>query len=263
MSNIHHDFVAPKPTQDDKLLLRKFEVENKIKEGFSYRKGAAFTAQFGIEEGWGPNWENGYVRIHSGVDRARGGTVRGVNDVVVCPFNFDSTGFKDYNNKDYGSLIFLTSKTYQFEMRIAHMHPTQNIIPWSLKQFLVENEYKQDWLIGSAGTYGNSTGPHTHTELLSIDESCEIFELLLFEKHGYDAFREYSDEEIITFYRQQTNKYPQTSPYMHWNDGQILNDWLNQKRNKKIFFINKYKYCFFFGKKTYTRYASNQLFDGF
>jgi murein DD-endopeptidase MepM/ murein hydrolase activator NlpD len=262
MPKSHHDFITPLPTKGDEILLQRFLNENKIPD-FSYRCGGVFTAQFGIEEGWGPNWAEGYVRIHTGVDRARGGTLRSVKDVVVSPFNFDSSEYIDYNGSGYGSLVVLKSKTFQFELKIAHMNPKTDIIPWALKQILEKKPIQQGWIIGSAGTYGYSTGAHTHSELVSTDESCEIFELLLLQKFGTKVFREYTDEEIINYYRNQSKRYPKTSPYTQWDDGKILADWLNQKRKKQIFFINPYKICFFQNGKSYTRYATNKVLEDF
>jgi hypothetical protein len=204
--------------------------------------------------------EPGYVRIHPGVDRANGGSVehgdKTIEDIVICPLNFDSSSFIDYNGRGYGSLVFLTSTKYHFDMRIAHMHPQKNIIPWTLKQFKNRNRYKQNWLIGSAGTYGYSTGEHTHTELVSHDEACEIFELLLNERFTEEKVnKEYSDEYIIAEYQKR-------SKYKNFTNAQILENWRELKKKKRIFFINEYKYCFFWNDKPYTRYATNKVLPG-
>lgn len=262
----HHDYVAPKITQYDKDLLKQFLSENGNFEEFHYRKGAVFTASFGIEQGWGKNFTPGYVRIHHGVDRASGGSIttrdKTINDVVISPMNFDSSDFIDYNNRGYGSLVFLTSKKYQFDIKIAHMDPNKNFIPWSLQQFKLKKPFNQDWYIGSAGTYGYSTGAHTHTELVSHDESCEVFELMMLERFDEKIYKQYTDEEIISFYKKQSKAYPKTSPYVDWTDGQILRDWTNLKAKKSIFFINSFKSCFFWRDKLYTKYASDMVLKG-
>lgn len=261
----HQDYVTPKITDFDKQLLKNFNEENKISEGFSYRKGASFTTQFGIEEGWGPNWKDGFVRVHIGVDRAGGGTINTVKDVIISPFNFDSTRFIDYNGESYGTLMVLLSKKYQFEMRIAHMNPKTDVIPWALSQFKAGNKYEKGWLIGSAGNYGFSKGAHTHTELKSLDDVCEMFELLLLERHGDKSMKEYTNDDIVNFYRSQVKKYPNTSPYGDWTNDQILKDWLNQKIARKIFFINQFKCCYLSpdNNKPVTSYATNGVFDNF
>lgn len=258
----HHDYVAPKITSDDKQLMKRFLAEHDDFKEFHYRKGARYTCSFGLAEGFGPNMVDGYIRIHQGVDRAGGGTQGKITDVVMSPMHFDSSGFIDFKGVSYGSLIFLTSKKYEFDMRIAHMDPSKDIIPWSLQQFKRHNPFQQNWLLGSAGTYGYSTGAHTHTELMSHDESCEVFELMLLEQHGDAVYRDYTDEQIVAFYRQQAKKFPRTSPYGDWSDGQILNDWTNLKRKKNVFFVNKFKCCFFWQGKPFTRYATNEVLKG-
>jgi len=256
----HHDYIAPKITQRDKELLKQFKDENRIEiDDWHFRKGAPYTAYFGIEDGWGENMEPGYIRIHQGVDRARGGTVehggKTIDDIVICPFNFDESAFWDLGNKSYGSLIFLTSRKYQFDLRIAHCHPTKDVIPWALKQFKAGKPYKQNWLIGSAGNYGYSTGAHTHTELVSHDEASEVLELLLLEQHGEKIWREYTDDEVVAEYRKRPK-------YKGFTDGQILEDWVNQKRRRGVFFVNPFKSCFYWKGKPFTRYSTNLTIPG-
>ena len=262
----HHDFVAPKITSLDKDLYKQFLEDNGNFEDFHYRKGAAYTAQFGIEQGWGENMTPGYIRIHPGVDRAHGGEVvtggKRIRDVVMSPMNFDSTGFIDYHGKSYGTLVFLTSKKYGFDMRIAHMDPNKDIIPWSLQQFKLEKPFNKNWYLGSAGTYGYSTGAHTHTELVSHDEACEVLELMLLERWGEKIYKQYTDEEIIAYYRKQAKTYPETSPYVDWSDGQILADWTSLKAAKNVFFINGFKECFYWNNKPFTRYSTNMVLKG-
>lgn len=256
----HHDYISPKISQRDKSLANEFKEENRLAiDDWHFRKGATYTASFGIEDGWGDNMEPGYIRIHQGVDRARGGAVEHgqtkIDDIVICPFNFDETGFLDLHGKSYGSLVFLTSRKYSFDMRIAHMHPTNDIIPWALQQFKAGNPYKQNWLIGSAGTYGYSTGAHTHTELISHDESAEVLEVLLFEQYGDKIWKEYTDEEVVAEYRKR-------SKYKGFTEGQILEDWVNQKRKRGVFFLNRFKSCFYWNGKPLTRYSTNLTVPG-
>jgi hypothetical protein len=263
-SSTHRDYVAPKFTSYDELLLEEFKKENKIViDTWSFRPGSSVTTYFGIEDGWGPNMSPGYVRIHQGIDRAGAITRSGIEDVVVCPFNFDNSSFLDYGNKSYGSLVILSSNKYAFDLRIGHMNPRKDIIPWALEQFKKKNPYQQGWLIGSAGTYGYSTGEHTHTELVSHDDSCEVLEQLLIEQVGeLRASKSITDEEVIAKYKSQAAKYPDTSPYVGWSDAQILKDWTNMLKERAVFFINKHKSCFYWYGKPYTRYATTSCFNG-
>lgn len=252
----HHDYEPPRIKKEDHKLLEEFKEENKIEEdSWHFRKGARYTAYFGISNGWGPNMEPGYIRIHPGVDRAGGGEQSGIKDIVMCPFNFDSSDFIDYKGRSYGSLVILASKRYQFDLRIAHMHPKEDIIPWALKQFKAGNPYKQDWLIGSAGTYGYSTGAHTHTELVSHDEATEIFEIILKEKYGDSANKEYSPEHIY-------KEYLKREKFKDWKESDVMDHWLGLKKKRGAFFINDYKMCFFWNGKAYTRYSTDKLFPG-
>lgn len=265
LQDVHHDYIAPKITQYDKDLMKQFLAENNNFENFQYRKGAKYTAFFGIENGWGVNMAPGYIRMHQGIDRARGGSIthngKTIDDIVVCPMNFDSSDFIDYNGQAYGSLVFLINKKYGFELRIAHMNPGKNIIPWSLQQFKAHKSFQRGWFIGSAGTYGHSTGNHTHTELVSRDEACEVLELMLLERFGDRIYKSYTDEEIVNYYKEVAKDYPKTSPYVDWKDSQILVDWTNIKATRQIFFVNEYKCCMFYNNKPYTKYATNMVLE--
>lgn len=265
----HHDYIKPKEINDSKVkeLLEKFLEENSNMP--DWRMGAKITTQFGIAEGWGPKWEDGYIRIHQGIDRARGGTYRtktsAISDIVICPFNFNRTKWYEYIDKkgnpySFGTLVVLYADEYDFCMRIAHFYPDK-IIQWSKNEFKKEHPFKQGWLIGPAGSYGYSTGNHTHDELVSLDESTEIFEELLYQKYGDEVFKGYTDEEIIQYYRFMAETYPKTSPWVNASDKDILRDWAEQLSTKKVYFINKYKAIFSWdGKTRHTRYSSEKLF---
>lgn len=224
-----------------------------------FRKGARITCPFGIANGFKyirGKMEWGFVRLHTGVDRAGGGEISGINDIVQVPFYFDRSEIVDYGNTSYGSLIRLFNDEFKFEMRIAHMDPKLDIIPWSYERLLAGKSFEPDWLLGSAGNYGDSSGAHTHTEFLSQDESCEVFDLLLEEKFGDKSLVEYSKSEILKLYRQQTH-------FKNANDRTILKDWEAVKAHRGAFFVNKYKYKFQnkWGTK-FTRYSSELLFNG-
>jgi murein DD-endopeptidase MepM/ murein hydrolase activator NlpD len=272
IQNVHHDTmlieeqrrVTAAASAD---LLKQFKEENNA-ENITYRKGAAFTADFGISEGWGENFIPGYIRIHPGVDRASGGSVehagKTIKDVVISPFNFDSSDYYLYgSNASYGFLVILKCTKYNFDFRIAHMNPNNSFIPWSLEQIKAKKAFGKNWILGSAGTYGYSTGDHTHTEMISMGEHSDLLEQLLVNQFGEEINKEYTDEFIIGEYRKQAVAHPKTSPYVKWTDDQIRKDWITQKKNKGVIFINQYKYIYSLGNnKIYTRYASNKVFKG-
>ena len=229
-----------------------------------YRKGAKNTCSFGVSEGYkviNNKMEWGYVRLHTGVDRAGGrlyefkdGTT--AKDPVISPFNFNRSAITDYDNKGYGSLVQLFNDEYGFEMRIAHMNPDTDFIPWSLNRIKAGLDFGKSWVIGSAGTYGASSGDHTHTEFLSQDGSCEVFDILLEEKYGDRALKEYTSSEIIRQYKKQYH-------FKNETNSTILKDWAGVKDYRGASFVNKYKYRFQnkWGGR-FTRYASNLLFNG-
>jgi hypothetical protein len=229
-----------------------------------FRKGARNTCPFGISEGF--KYINGkmvwgYVRLHTGVDRAGGGTYKDIPDIVQIPFDFDKSRIYEYKDKNgkwtgYGTLISLINTKYQFEMRIAHMDPLNDIIPWSYDRLKKGLSFKRGWLLGSAGTCGDSSGAHTHTEFLSLDDSCEVFDILLEEQYRDKSLVEYTKNDILKEYRKY--KYFKNS-----SDREILKDWEAVKAYRGAMFVNKYKYKYQISNGTkFTRYASNLLFGG-
>ena len=241
-------------------FLENYDPNKNFKfENVNYRKGAGITCAFNLAEGYTyingkMTW--GYVRIHTGVDRAGGGVVNNIKDIVLSPFDFERSAFTDYRGTGYGTLVQLFNDEYEFEMRIGHMHPTLNILAWTLNHLKRHDPIKQNWIIGSAGTYGDSSGNHTHTEFLSQDEECEILELLLRQQYGDDILKEYTDDEIYNFY--------QTQSYFKGKSRQeCLENWQKLKKDRQVYFSNKYMYkAKGYDGKFHTWYASNYLFGG-
>lgn len=269
---------SPPPEDEDHPLIMVKDPDHELYESFmrkydtgdfkfndsGFRSGAKITCPFGISEGF--QYKNGemvwgYVRLHTGVDRARGKTVSDIPDVVQVPFDFDKSAIIEYKDKNgnwygYGTLIILTNSEYGFEMRIAHMDPKKDIIPWSYDRLKRGLGFEKGWFLGSAGTCGDSSGAHTHSEFHSLDDSCEVFDILLEEKYGDKALVEYSKADVLREYRK----------YKHFTDASdrtILKDWEAVKSYRGAYFANKYKYKFMnqWGSK-FTRYASNLLFNG-
>jgi len=233
-----------------------------------YRRGAKNTCKFGISNGFKKdrrgNLEWGWVRLHTGDDRANGGHKiltdgTRVDDVVISPFNFQRTNMIDYGNTSYGTLISLWQDEYQFEMRIAHLDPrpqSRDFTPFAWERIGKKMSYGRDWAIGKTGTYGDSTGAHTHTEFKSQDEKCEVFEILLEEKFGDKALKEYTPSEVIREFK----KYEKFS---NASNSFILKEWQEVKKHRGAFFVNKYMYRYIdFDGSRKTRYSGNYLFNG-
>lgn len=265
-----------KAKSEDRILYEKFIKEYDSGDlkfnNTSYRKGGKCTGDFGISEGFkyiDGKMVWGYVRFHTGVDRAGGGTQvfdwGTVEDIVKVPFNFNRSAFYEYGDKSYGTLTILMNDEYGFEMRIAHLNPDQNkrkgnekgpMLKWSLDRVKKRKEMLQGYVLGSAGTWGASTGAHTHTEFKSADESCEVFDILLQEKFGDAVLKEYSTSDVITEYRKYKN-------YKDEKESIILKDYSELRKEKKVIFFNKYKCQYVDWDDTIkTRYSSDLLFNG-
>lgn len=250
--NLYNQFMAEYGDDD-------FKFNN-----LQFRKGAPITCPFGIAEGFKyingkMTW--GYVRLHTGVDRARGGSEtfswseRPIDDIVKSPFDFNRSNFIDYGDKSYGTLSQLFNDKYGFEMRIAHMAPN-DFVPWTLSRLKQGGSIGRNYVFGSAGTYGDSSGEHTHTEFLSLDEACEPFEILLEDMFGDKIHKEYSSADVLRLYRKH-EKFKDAS------NRQILKDWEEVKKGRKAYFVNQYLYRFVDWRGQYrTRYSSQLLFNG-
>lgn len=229
-----------------------------------YRKGAPITCEFGIAAGFKyiqgkMTW--GFVRLHTGVDRANGGSETfswsdsPIRDIVKSPFDFNRSHFIDYGNKSYGTLSQLFNDKYGFEMRIAHMAPS-DFVQWTLNRIKSGGSVGRNYVLGSAGTYGASSGEHTHTEFLSLDEACEPFEILLEEKYGDKIHKEYSPTDVLKLYRKHEK-------FENASDREIFRDWEELKKGRKAFFVNQYLYRYIDWRgHARTRYSSQLLFNG-
>jgi len=245
-----------------------------------YRPGASYGGPFGIAEGYryyvkdtNRLWNTsqpinqrqmrwGYVRPHSGVDRAGAKTYtmkngHTVKDVVRSPFDFNRSRIIDYGDYSYGTLISLFNDEYEFELRIAHMKPGKDILPWSLNRLKNNGSFKVGWVLGSAGTYGYSSGNHTHTEFVSLDESCEVFDILIEEAFGAKALKEYTTAQIVKEYKKHKH-------FKEASERTILEDWDAWKRKRRIMFANPYKMTRINpadGKSIMSWYSSYLLFN--
>lgn len=255
------DFIPIIKSQDKKLyesFISTYDDGSLKFNGVPYRPGATLTCAFGIAEGYrfyikGTNrlWNDsipmsrremrwGYVRPHMGVDRAaaKDYTLKNGNtipDPVISPFDFNRSSIIDLGNYSYGTLISLFNDKYQFEFRVAHMDPDKDIIPWSFNRLISNQSFEQGWVLGTSGNYGYSSGAHTHTEVKSIDETCEVFDILLEEMFGEESLEDYSKQKILEEYKKHDN-------FKKSSQREILQDWDAWKKKRKIVFANPYKF---------------------
>lgn len=254
-------------------FLSEYDPEGKLEfNDVQFRKGARITVPFGLQNGFkviNGKMEWGYVRLHAGVDRAGGGTETfswgTVEDIVRVPFHAHRSQIFEYGDTSYGTLIVLYNDEYRFEFRIAHLNPdTKNrkhnekgpLIPWAYDRLKKRQSFERNWVLGSAGSWGHSTGAHTHTEIRSYDPKCEILETLLEERFGTEGVREYNSDEVIEAYRQQRH-------YLSASSDTILRDYAQLREDRKTILLNPYK-CEYvdWDGKVRTRYSTQSLFNG-
>ena len=237
-------------------FLNKYDDGSLRFDKIKYRSGAVITGHFDLEDGF--RVENGklvwgYVRIHTGVDRADGRKYQGVKDAVVAPFDFDRSRFEDYNGKVYGTLAILESHKYGFEFRTAHMRPEQIKILDKLKN---HEPIERNTLVGQAGNYGLSAGAHTHTEIKSFSKTAPVLENILKKKFGDMIKKPYTNTEILSFYKKREH-------FKNATDEDILHDWAAQRKKRMLFFANRFLYRYKdFDGKLKTRYSTELLFNG-
>ena len=229
-----------------------------------YRRGARITCHFALEEGYTvqPNKELKFntVRIHTGIDRSGiyGNQGQHIENIVVCPFDFTRSSRIYYGPKtSYGNLLQLFNDDYGFEMRIAHMDPSNDIVPEILKRVDKHDKINRNEVLGRAGQFGISGGLHTHTEFISISETCKVFDDLLFKKFGEEIFNEYSQIEILKTYQNKElwiGK-PAKDIFAHYE---------KLKAERGIISMSKYKYQYkeIGTNAIRTRYSSEFLFNG-
>lgn len=264
--------ISDKPKYNNylyKKFIKEYDVNNNLGfDSLQFRPAAAFTCDFGLSNGFkiiNGKMEWGYVRAHQGVDRARAATRNGIEDVVINPFYANRSRYIDYGDRSYGTLISLYNDEYEFEFRIAHMNPDQkqrkhnekgSILPTVLNDVKNRKSIERNKILGSAGSYGASSGAHTHTEIKSINEECDVCELIILEKYGSSGLKEFNDNEVIRLYREQRN-------YRNAGEEMILLDYQELRKDRKILFLNEHKCQYVDWDNTIkTRYNTRTLFNG-
>jgi len=193
----------------------------------NYREGAYFTTKFGYTAYAGKDWD--LPGIHKGTDRGRG--------EIICPFDFPKSGFRDWNDKWWGSDIYLYHPL-GFRFRICHMYPDKIKIMDKLKN---RSPINADEDIGPTGNYGNSFGAHSHTEPESWGingewlETCLALDYILFLKYHDSSFIEFTYINVLEIARKECKG------VKDWTDKMILDDYDRLLRKKSIVFLNKYK----------------------
>lgn len=154
-----------------------------------FRSGAPFTSQFGLTRRH-RDGEWGWPGIHYGVDR---GMAPGGDRQILSPFAGQAR-FEDWRGAVYGSLIFVKHWA-RFCVAVAHVHPED------VSDNVRRGDVEAGDLLGLVGTYGESTGLHTHTEIRADGDGNQVLDEFLQSKVGGDAFRDMPMEGVVLQYR--------------------------------------------------------------
>lgn len=240
-------------------FLTKYNAKDLLFNNTNYRKGARITCSFGLAEGYRKingayHWDS--IRLHSGVDRSGKYNSRDLplkENVVIAPFDFNRCEVHDYGKDHvYGTMTRLFNDEYGFEMRIVHMLPSEMKIKHG-------QAVPKDTIIGKAGNYGSaSDGAHTHTEFVSLKNTCQVFDEILAKHFGSLTEKEYTDIEIFNIYRS-------AAYFKDLNPEDILEHYQELKTKRNVVgACNRYKYVYrdWYAKSVVTRYSSELLFNG-
>lgn len=249
-------------------FIEEYLLNNKY---IPFRDGAKVTCYFGLAEGYRKDSSNNYiwdsVRIHTGVDHSGIYTTssnRLKKNVILAPFDFNRLEFFDYGKEhSLGSVLRLFNDKYKFEIRIYHINPKE-----LSKDFLTSLKegigLKQGTFIAPSGNYGSvSDGRHSHTEVISQEESCVVLDNVLLNKYGKKVNDNYSTyDDIIPYYK--TKAYWKKKPIDRIKEHYIEN---LEKRKIQGNIINSYRYKFKDwysegNKQLRTRYSYEKLFEG-
>lgn len=236
-----------------KQFLEKYDKNNNLQfDDCRFRPSATFTTGFGLDNTFKT------LRVHLGVDR--GYSSKSIYD-IFAPFDFENVRYVNpYGN--YGALLFLPVKDFDFELRVAHLEPKD--FDDALRGALLRKEkieIRKDSFIGQAGNYGLSSGTeivvgkkgaHTHTEIVSKDKTSLLLDSILDKKIEKNVLQRPYTEIDIERYALSVGANPK----------KFVDKYYQELMDRKIIFLNQYK-CI---RKDYdtqrerTFYNSRQLF---
>lgn len=204
--------------------------------GVCYRPGAMLTEPFGLGNGYRlvnglPQF--GWARIHTGCDRTHGRS----GDGVFVPLPCDASAIVDYQGQGYGSLIRLISQEWGYEIRIAHMHPVEDVLPEVREILELRRAVPIGTRLGRAGRYGLGTGRHTHTELVAWGAGADMMLDLAERLFKKQAFVEETDAEVLAIYRGLEHWKPAT-------DEACLEDYRAQRAHRGIEWSSRLRHTY-------------------
>lgn len=171
-------------------------------DNVKFRPGVAFTTAFGLDNTFDA------FRIHNAVDRGNHG-IESSKNPIYCPFDAEPEWFSTYGG-GFGSMLRLKTP-YGFEVRIMHMNDVEPVV----KQGGI---IPAGTLIGYAGNKGVGTATHTHLEVVSYEETCELLDSILLDKHSEDAVhREITLKDAVRYIKDNELKADYDAPGAAWN----------------------------------------------
>jgi len=160
-------------------------------------------------------------------------------------------------------MVRLFQDEYGFEMRILHMNPSTDIKPEILKALKSYQPISRDTLLGKEGEYGAADGTHTHTEIVSYEETNPLLNFILYEKYGEQFVKPYSEDYIFAYYKARPYFKDKTEAaiYKHFDE------MLDSRRiiNKTYFNRHYFRFEDWFSpthSEVRTKYSSENLFNG-
>ncbi len=226
-------------------------------DNVKFRPGAVFTSEFGLTERYKVINDKvvwGYPGIHKGIDRG-GSRLENRKNPIYCPFDFGSSGYKDWKGRYVGTDVYLYSK-YGFRLRVCHMWPDEIK---TLDQLTSGYAVSAGTLLGPIGSCGFSTAAHSHVEVESWGfngewvETCEVLDEVLLEKFGSVANQDITHNEIMEIYGNCEHT-------KDWDSRKRLTDYKQILVVKNIAFVNQYKLQVRYRGKTTTLYSTRALF---
>jgi hypothetical protein len=227
----HIEEVVHEPTALE-LFLDKYDSNKNLKfDKCRFRPNAPFTTKFGFDNTFKT------LRLHPAIDRGYSPT--SIYD-IYAPFDIENASFI-HPYSSFGSLLLLPVKGADFEIRIAH------IIPEELSSYFKSNLLRGEKVeipsgnkIGEAGNLGLSSGTeivkgkagaHTHTEIVSLQETSGILDSILEKKVPSHLLNIPYDNADIIIYSKKTNS----------DTVDFLNQYNAEIKKRNITFINDYK----------------------
>ena len=208
-------------------------------DNVKFRPGVAFTTAFGLDNTFEA------FRIHNAVDRGNNGTEPTKNP-IYCPFDAVPEWHAEYSG-GFGSLLRLKTP-YGFEIRIMHMNDVEPIAKG--KELIPAGTF-----IGYAGNKGVGTNTHTHVEVVSDENTCELLDSILLDKHAaVTVHRETTLRDAIAYIHNKELKQDYDAPAAAWNRE------ITKRGIRALYSFHCYRVDYHTGKlKTF--YSSQALFE--